>query len=348
MSWGHLFMRKASLNILILLCFIISILLVAGCSSKETGADGEITYFSPETLDMLEELADAYEEEHPGASVTVEYGGTNEIINQLIAEKDNPSGDMWYGAGGFIPFETGKERGIIEPYTPKEAEDWEVYESGIKMRDEDWYWVGLNFRVLGFAYNTDLVSEDEAPKTWDDLLDPKWEGKIQMANPAASGTSTLIVLSQLLRLGEEEGWDYLDKLVDQMNTIPDAGLAPATAVTKGEAEIGIVFDYHAYTLQGQGESIDFIVPDETPVLANPAAIVKDAENAEGGQAMMDFLFTKEAQQIFADYYMLTLRDDVQTKTPLTLDGVMTNAQEMDVDWVVENYDRIREEWQEKY
>lgn len=324
------------------------LILVSGCSSTSTGVDGDITFFSPENLDMLRELAGVYEDVFPGANVSPEYSGTNDIINQLIAESGNPSGDMWYGAGGFIPFETAKERGILEPFTPEAAKDWDVYESGIKMRDDDWYWVAMNFRVLGFAYNPELVSEEDAPKTWDDLLDPKWTGKMQMANPAASGTSTLIVLSQLLRLGEEQGWEYMDQLVGQMSTMPDAGSAPATAVTRGEAEIAIVFDYHAYTLQGQGESIDFIVPDVTPVLANPAALIKDAPNREGGGEMMNFLLSKEAQQIFADNYMLTIRDDVESRTPLTLENVMPHAQDMDIDWVLENYDRARVEWRDRY
>ncbi|WP_040978477.1 ABC transporter substrate-binding protein [Oceanobacillus jeddahense] len=343
-------MKKIKFHGLLIL-FIILSLVMAGCSSddeSEAGENGTITYFSPETLGMLEDLAVAYEEEYEGANINVEYGGANDIINQLIAESGNPSGDLWYGAGGFIPFETAKDRDLLEPYTPERAEDWEVDEGGIKMRDEDWHWVAMNFRVLGFAYNTDLVSEEEAPKTWDDLLDPRWEGKMQMANPSASGTSTLIVLSQLLRLGEEEGWEYLDQLVGQMSTMPDAGVAPATAVSSGEAEIAIVFDYHAYTQQGEGESIDFIVPDETPVLANPAAVIKDAPNEVGGGEFMNFLLSDKAQQIFADNYMLTISDNVETSTPLTLENVMPHAQDMDIDWILDNYDEARSEWQNRY
>lgn len=169
-----------------------------------------------------------------------------------------------------------------------------------------------------------------------------------MANPAASGTSTLTVLSQLLRLGEEEGWEYFDKLNEQISTMPDAGSAPAKAVAQGEAEVSIGFAYHAYTLKGQGESIDFILPDETPVLANPAAIIKNAPNPEEGQKMMEFLMSKEAQQIFADNYMITVSDEVEPKIPLTLEDLKENAQEMDVDWVIENYDDAREEWRERY
>jgi len=336
---------------LVLFSFLIILIFIfSGCSSDNSSNEeksGKVTYFSPETLDMLEDLAEVYEEKSD-VEVNVEPSGANEIVNQLIAEKGNPSGDLWYGAGGFLPFENAKEKDLLESYKPEFATDWDVYEDGIKMRDENWEWVGINFRVLGFAYNTELVSEEDAPKTWEDLLDPKWKGKMQMANPAASGTSTLIVLSQLLRLGEEDGWDYFDQLTEQMSTMPDKGSAPAKAVAQGEAEISIGFAYHAYTLKGEGEDIDFILPEETPVLANPAAIIKGAPNEKEGEKMMEFLMSKEAQQIFADNYMITVNDDVEPKIPLTLDDLKNNAQEMDVDWVVENYDDAREEWRERY
>lgn len=324
----------------------------SGCSSsKEAGGDGElgkIAFYSPETPDMSKEIGQAFEKANPGSSVDVQYGGTNVIVNRLIAEKGNPQGDLWYGGGGILPFEAAEDKDIIEPYTPEAAKDWEVVQEGIKMRDEDWNWVGINVFVLGFIYNTDLVSEEEAPKTWDDLLDPRWKGKIQMSNPAASGTATLTVLSQMMRLGEEEGWNYFDKLVAQTNAMPDSGSGPTKAVAKGEAEIGVAFDFMAYEMQAKGESVDFIVPEETPILVNPASLVKNGPNPEGGKAMIDYLLSKEGQEIFANWYMIPIRDDVESKTPLTVEKVLPHAQELDVDWVVDNYDRIRNEWRDNY
>jgi iron(III) transport system substrate-binding protein len=329
----------------------ITALLMAGCSSGnggDSGAEGKVTFSSPETEEMLDDLADAYKQEHSGSEVNGELTGTNDIINQLIAEAGNPSIDAWYGAGSFLPFEEAKTKDLLEPYKPEAVEDWDVVEDDVQMRDKDWNWVAVNYRVLGFAYNTDLVDEEDAPKTWDDLLDPKWKGKIQMANPAASGTSTLAVLSQLERLGDKKGWDYLDKLVDQMSAIPDKGSAPAAAVAKGEAEIGVGFAYHAYIQKGLGESVEFMVPEETPVLANPAAVVKGAKNPEGAQAFVDFLLSDEAQQIFADNYMLTVNENVDSKIPLKLDEVLKSAQKLDIDTVISKYDDTRREWEERY
>lgn len=320
----------------------------AGDSSDSGGKKGDrITLYSPETPDFTKELAQKYEEIH-GDVVDVQYAGTNVLVNQMLAEKENPKADVWYGGGGILPFEAAIDRGILTSYVPDYAEDWEVVEDGIKMKHEDGKYVGIEIFVLGFAYNTELVTEEEAPKTWADLLDPKWEGKIQFPNPAASGTATLMVMDQMMQQGEEEAWDYFEKLVAQANSMPDSGSAPTTAVSMGEAHIGIGFDFMAYEQKDKGESVDFIVPDKTPVLVNPATLIEDGPNPEGGKKFMDFLLTKDAQEIMANWHHIPINPEVESKTPLTLDMVKKHANDLDIDWVNENYDDVRNEWKDKF
>ena len=104
---------------------------------------------------MTREIAEAFEEE-TGTPVNVHYAGTNVLVNQMIAEMDNPEADVWYGGGGILPFESAIERGFIQAYTPELAENWDVYQDGIKMRHEDFKWVGMEVFVLGLIYNTDM------------------------------------------------------------------------------------------------------------------------------------------------------------------------------------------------
>ncbi len=339
--------------------FLVTLLLMAGvlaaCAGDSGGSsdggdsDGgnggdPITLYSPETPDLTNELAAKYEEIH-GQAVDVHYAGTNVLVNQMIAEQGNPQADVWYGGGGILPFESAVDRGIITQFIPESAEDWDVVENGIKMKHEDGYYTGAELFVLGFAYNTDLVSEDEAPKTWEELLDPKWEGKIQFPNPAASGTATLMVLSYMMQHGEEAGWEYFKTLADHANSIPDSGSAPTTAVAMGEAHIAIGFDFMAYEQQARGETVDFVVPDKTPILVNPMSLVTDGPNPEGGKKFMEFMLSQEAQEILADWYHIPINPDVESKTPLNIDTIREHAIDLDIDWVNENYDRIRNDWQ---
>lgn len=341
-------MKKNNFYYLLGSLLLVSALFLSACAGDDSGggSSDSITLYSPETPDLSKELAKKYEEMYD-EKVNVDYAGTNVLVNQMIAEKDNPKGDVWYGGGGILPFESAVDKDIITQYIPEEAEDWEVTEDGIKMKHEDGYYTGVEVFVLGFAYNTELVSEDEAPETWEDLLDPRWEGKIQFPNPAASGTSTLMVLSYMMENGEDEGWEYFQKLSDQANSIPDSGSGPTKGAAMGEAEIAIGFDFMANEHKANGEDIEFVVPEETPVLVNPMTLIKDGPNPEGGKKFMDFMLTEEAQEILASWYHIPIHPDVESETDLSMDKVKENAVDLDIDWVNDNYDRIRDEWKEK-
>lgn len=344
---------KRSLQLLLVVMAISVLFLLSACADESDSVGGEsgdgggaITLYSPETPDLTNELAQKYEELH-GETVNVHYAGTNVLVNQMMAEKENPQADVWYGGGGILPFESAVDKDIITQYIPPSAEEWEVVEDGIKMKHEDEYYAGVEMFVLGFAYNTELVSEDEAPKNWEDLLDPKWEGKIQFPNPAASGTSTLMVLSYMMENGEEEGWEFFQELTDHANSIPDSGSAPTKAVAMGEAHIGVGFDFMAYEHQNNGETVDFIVPEETPILVNPMTLINDGPNPEGGKEFMEFMLSDEAQEILASWAHIPINPDVESTTPLSVDNIKENAVDLDIEWVNENYDRVRNEWQEK-
>lgn len=317
-----------------------------GGGGNGDGDLGTISFYSPETPEMTEEMAQAFEEEHD-ADVQVTYSGTNELVNQMIAEETNPQGDVWYGGGGWMPFENALDDGLIEPYTPSTVEDMEAQEGDIQLREDDWGWIGAELFVLGLAYDPAEVEEDELPETWADLADDRWEDELQFPNPAASGTATLLVLSQLMEMGDDEGWDYLEELVDLANAIPDSGGAPTEAVTTGEASIAVGYDFMAYQHEDRGESVDFHIPEETPVLVNPVTMVTDGPNEEGAEAFIDWMMSTEGQQIRADWFHIPLDPEVEASTPITLDEVEDHAQELDVDYVLDNYDDARDEWDER-
>ncbi|GAB3491702.1 ABC transporter substrate-binding protein [Nocardiopsis coralliicola] len=328
-------------------------LLASGCGgfggggSGGDGSLGTITFYSPETPDMTEEMAAAFEKTHD-ADVQVEYGGTNVIVNKLMAEQNNPRGDVWYGGGGFLPFENALDDGLIQAYTPETTADMPETQGDVRLRDDEWGWVGAELFVLGVAYDPEKVSEDELPDSWADLADERWADELQFPNPSASGTATLLVLSQLMTQGEDEGWEYFDALVDNASAIPDSGAAPTQAVGQGEASIAVGYDFMAFQAAERGESVAFHIPEETPVLVNPVTMVADAPNEEGAQAFIDWMMSTEGQQVRADWGMIPLDPEVEAKTDLTLDQVEEHAQELDVDWVVDNYDLVRDEWRTRF
>jgi iron(III) transport system substrate-binding protein len=311
-----------------------------------------VVLYCPESPDLSAKLGKAFEAE-TGIKVDVQYGGTNAIVNRLIAERGNPNADVWYGGGGLLSFLYGKREGITTPYTPPAFKDLPVQQGNVYLRDKDWHFCGAEVFVIGFAYNPKRVSKEEAPKTWKDLLDRKWRGQIQMPNPAASGTSTLTVLSlimQELKKGgsEKDAWAYFEALNKNVSLFPESGAAPTRAVAKGDAKIAICFSFMPWGLAARGESVDFILPEQTPVIANPVALVKGSKRPENGKKLYDFIVGPGGQKILADHSQIILNPDVKPTTPLSFTDVAKNAMPLDVDWAEANYDRIRNEWRAKF
>ena len=311
-----------------------------------------VVLYCPESPDLSSKIAKAFEAE-TGIAVNVQYGGTNVIVNRLLAERANPNADVWYGGGGLLSFLYAKREGITTPYTPPEFKDVPVQQGNVYLRDPDWHFVGAEVFVIGFAYNPKVVPKAEAPKTWEDLLDPKWKGQIQMPNPAASGTATLTVLSRMMeeiRKGrsEKEAWAFFEQLNKSVTLYPESGAAPTRAVAKGDAKIGICFSFMPWGLAARGESVDFILPVSTPVIANPVALVKGSKRPENGKRLYNFILGEKGQQILADYSQIVLNRKVKPTTPLSFDEVAKNAVPMDLAWAQANYDRIRNEWRGRF
>lgn len=312
---------------------------------------GRVHFYSPETPAMTRQMGEAFTRA-TGTPVDVTYGGTAVIFNRILAEKDNPNGDLWYGAGGMIPFEVGRARGLITPYTPPEWRRQVVHQHGLKMRDENWHWIAAEVFVIGIAYNTELVPKDQLPKTWEDLLHPRWRGEIQIPNPATSGTATLFVMSRLSEHGLDRGWKYLGDLVKQTNAIPDSGAGPTRAVAKGEAKLALCFDFMPYQLAVRGEKTGFILPPQTPIIANPVALLNNGPNPDLGKRFIDWLLSADGgQAIIGEWSQLPIHPMVprdRIKRPTLLPDVLPAAQKLKIDWLVENWDNIRGEWRKRF
>lgn len=326
--------------------------LLASPAIVRASEGNRVVLYCPESPDLSAKIGKAFEAE-TGIQVDVQYGGTNAIVNRLMAEKANPNADVWYGGGGLLSFMYGKREGLTTPYIPEAFKDVPVQKGNVYLRDKDWHFVGAEVFVIGFAFNPKSLSREEAPKTWQDLLDPKWEGQIQMPNPAASGTATLTVLSLImeqLRNGgtEEQAWEYFDALSRNVSLFPESGAGPTRAVAKGDAKVGICFSFMPWGMAERGESVDFVLPEQTPVIANPVALVNGAKRPENGKKLYDFIIGQGGQKILAEHSQIILNPDVTPTTPLSFDQVAENAMVLDVDWAEANYDRIRNEWRARF
>ncbi len=324
------------------------------------GDEGErVVVYTPFPEITAKQLKKAFEKK-TGIKVVMVTEGTTKVRGKIRAEKENPQADVWYGGGGIVPFISIADEGLLEPYVPKGYEDLPVERGNLILRDPEFRWVGIAVIALGFAYNPQVLPPEEAPKTWDDLIDPRFKGKIEMWDPGVSGTAMLFLDSVLMRhinsgQGEEAGWDYLRTYWQILKGYTGEG-KPAFNVARGASPIGIHFEHQVLefmeeqaggSVAGGSDNIRWELLPDSPVVVDAICLIKNGPNPENGKKFIDFVLSAEGQKIINRFFFSI---DPNMPPPegigdWTFDKLSKHAQKLDAKWMAENDDRIRKKWQ---
>lgn len=232
-----------------------------------------------------------------GIPVTYLRATTGELVNRVIAEKDNPQADILLGGATAYHIQANAA-GALESYASPAAKKVPDY-----ARSADNTWTGFCILTLGIGVNEDRFAQKfpgvEYPKTWEDLLNPAFAGEIVMTNPVASSTAYLFVQLQLQRLGWDKGWDYLLNLAPSVGQFPDSGSAPAKLVGTGEYAIGVSYLHALTKYKAQGFNIKAVAPPQSVGDVDCIAILKNTKNLDAAKKFVDFMLSKEAQELMS-------------------------------------------------
>lgn len=269
-----------------------------------------------------------------------------EVATRVLAERQAPKGDVIFGISRAIA-ESMKAQGLLEAYkTPRRAE------VPVQYVDPDGYWTGSSITVQGFAVNTERwkkeFGETPMPKTWEDLLDPRFQGLIVTSSPLTSGAAFTFVVGQFFRLGEEKGWEYLKTLDKNIRFYTPSGIAPSRMVAQGEFLIAITFAHDVLKWISVGLPIRMIHPPGASWDIGSVSLVKGGPNPEGGKRFIDWVLGRDPIQLVVDLnFEGSLRADVslpQGATPLEkLDLV-----DYRLDWAAQNRTRVLKQWGELF
>ncbi|OIK10685.1 extracellular solute-binding protein [Bacillus sp. MUM 13] len=313
---------------------------MTACSSEKSSGDGEkkksleekIVVYSPHGKDILSEFEKKFEAKY---NIDVEWldMGSQEVLDRVRSEKNNPQADIWWGAPS-TSFDQAKDEGLLEPYKPKYAN---TLADGF--HDPKWYWTGTSQTPEVIMYNSKKVSKSEAPKDWDDLLDPKWKDKLIIRYPLASGTMRTIFSSMIYRDYKDskdpaEGYKWLEKLDKNTKEYSANPEMMYNKVAKGEGVV-TVWDMPDVVMLKETKNypFEFIIPESgTPVLTEGIAVVKKAPHPKAAKAFYEFVNSPEAAKILAkDFYRIPTRNDIKDLPDWIKN---TEIKSMDIDWSV--------------
>jgi iron(III) transport system substrate-binding protein len=242
-------------------------------------------------------------QESTGIPVEYTSAGTLDLLNALEDKGDRYLMDiLWGGSKEYLNIYND----LFEP----------IYQGG-----EEEYILGYNQLPIVLIYNRKLVSSDEVCRSWSEILDSKWKGRIAMANPEGSG-SAYIALSFLLEMDmkDDYNWDNAAKL---LRNVEGKMLAKSSEVYEGVAAgdfaIGITMEEAAINLIHQDEDIGIVYLEEgTPVINDSIALLKDAKNKEEAMAFIEFVLSRKVQTYMVDrFYLRSVREDVKVPKGLS-------------------------------
>ncbi len=296
--------------------------------------------------EQIAEYKKAYEKSLPNLEVKMLRLSTGDIAARFMAEKDNMQADVIWGVGATNMLQF-KNAGLLEPYAPKGIERIQPL---FRDKANPPSWVGLDIYMSAFCFNTDTAKKHNLPKpaSWADLTKPVYKGHVVMPNPASSGTGYLSVVSILQRVGEAEGWKYLDALDKNIAEYTKSGSKPCKDSAAGERAIGVSFEYVAHEMKKKGAPVVMVLPKEGSgyeIEAN--GLTKKGAKNPAARQFLDWAITDESMKIAAQFFAAVGVAGMPVPEGLPKD-ISKVVFPNDFDWSAKNRDRILAEWQKRY
>ena len=283
---------------------------IPGSKQDKKAASGgnKVMLYSSMQEDQLNAVKKAFEKKYPDIKLDYYFAGTGKVITKIATEAKSgqvAADVIWVGdPADYIQF---KKMGILQKYTSPEAKAIDPV-----FIDKDGFYTGARMMNMGIAYNPNKVKKEEAPKNWNDLLDPKWKGQIVMTDPGTAGTTKFAVGA--LMENAAYGKAYFQKLKANGTELQSGTTATHNQIAAGAYKVGMCLDYVTQNLKSKGSTIEFVYPQKDVVsIYSPIALVKGAKNEANGKKLYDFLLSKEGQEVLVANNMLSVRKDVKQK-----------------------------------
>ncbi|HEX2249454.1 MAG TPA: extracellular solute-binding protein [Gemmatimonadales bacterium] len=289
--------------------------------------------YSPHGRDQLELLERDFERRRPDIDVRWLDMGSQEILDRLRFERVNPQADVWFGGPATI-FERGIQDSLLIRFRPSWADH-----TGAAQGDTGFYYSVYRTPAV-IAYNTRAVSREEAPQDWDDVLDPRWDDKVIIRDPMASGTMRaiwgLILVRSIQETGDTaRGMAWLRRLDAHTKTYT---INPALLYEKLARQEGLVSLWDLQDIlisRAKGLPLGYVFPRSgTVVIEDAVALVRGTKRVEAARAFIEYVGTPEAQVLAArEVFRLPARTDlVPASVPSWVSAVEREMVVAEMDW----------------
>jgi len=320
---------------------------VATATAAPTAAPvtGTISVYSALNESTNNEFFKAFNVAYPNVKVEVlPLAAAGELQTRIRTEKNSPKADIFIGGSSEFHDPLGKE-GLLEAYLAPNAKDIDA-----KFKEATGLWTGWYTGIFGFISNNTRLGEvgGAKPATWDDLLDPKWKGKLVMPDPVKTGGGYIFIATQIFRFNKDEAkaMAFMKSLHANIAQYVPTSPGALTLIDQGQFVGCPNWAHDILTEKGKGNPIDLSIPSDTGFEVGAVSIVKGTKNLAAAQALVNWSITKEAGELNVK---LSNRGSTRTDvapaagSPKLSDVKLVNY---DRQWATDNKDRLLKLWQQ--
>ena len=282
------------------LCLMVMVGWVLASPLSDAVAKEKLVVYTSMKEVLIGKLRDTFVQKNSDIEFDYYSAGAGKLMAKIATERQSGkiiADVLWTSE---IPdFYQLKNQGVLEKYVSPESRS---IVSPVK--DPDGFFTPARLGTLGIAYNTKKITNP--PKSWQDMLDSRFKDGFGIANPALSGTACVSVAM----IAYNMGWDYFEKLRANGAKMGQGSGQVVDDTASGDLKASIAVDYITVEKLDKGANIGFMYPHEMLVIPSPAAIFKGTPNLKAAQRFVDFLLTREGQEIIASTGTLPIREDV--------------------------------------
>ncbi|MHC4123763.1 MAG: extracellular solute-binding protein [Planctomycetota bacterium] len=291
--------RRANFELSSIIILLAAVgMFLTGCRNK--GADDkEVVIYTSLDKVFSQPILDAFEKQ-TGIKVKAVYDSeatkTTGLVNRLIAEKSSPQADVFWNS------ETGrtivlKDKGVLAKYVSPSASDIPA-----QFKDAEGFWTGFAARCRVLIYNTDLLKEQDLPKSIFELTGPKWAGRFSLAYPLF-GTTATHCAALFAHMGDAKAKEYFEKLKNNKVMMTDGNASSRDRVADGTVAIGFTDTDDAFVAVNEGKPVAVLWPDKdgigTLLIPNTVALINNGPNPDAAKKLIDFLLSPKVEEMLA-------------------------------------------------
>ncbi len=287
---------KKSISVLLVLLLVLGSVWAQG--SKEAAVDasgnpvptGKLVIYSAASEGEAESLVAKFNELYPDISVTIIRAGSGDLVTRVKTEWPKPEGDV------ILLMAQENLDQIYDMLEPYKAANHDAFAPENRDSADIPRYYGTSMPLQAIMYNTNILSEDDAPKSWKDLADPKYKGEIVLGNPASSGSS----YAQLFMMNELYGLDFIEDVVANSTYVASSTSGP-DSVARGEYAITVTGEANIAKKIDEGDPVAYVLPEEgTGHRIEGSAILANCANLDSARKFIDFMTSTDAMLIVRD------------------------------------------------